>query len=164
MTKPATYDGTGSWKDYSAHLEACASINGWTKQEKGLYLAVSLRGQAQGIFSNLTSGTNDYDELVSALQERFLPPNQTDLYRVQFKERRQKPRENLSELAQDIRRLVNLAYPTAPADVKETLSKEKFIAPLHSSDIRMRTKQAENRPDFVAKLRFKPLSSVLRAA
>ena len=51
--KPATYDGTGHWKDYKAHFDACAELNKWTEKEKGLYLAVSLRGQAQGVFGNL---------------------------------------------------------------------------------------------------------------
>ncbi|KAH3748126.1 hypothetical protein DPMN_182563 [Dreissena polymorpha] len=51
--KPATYDGSGSWHDYRAHFEACAKINEWTEEQKGLYLSVSLRGQAQGVFGNL---------------------------------------------------------------------------------------------------------------
>ena len=36
----------------------------------------------------------------------------------------------------------NLAYPTAPCDVRETLAKEQFIDALHSSEIRLRVKQA----------------------
>ena len=48
--KPATFDGTGHWKDYKAHFDACSELNKWTYKEKGLYLAVSLRGQAQGVF------------------------------------------------------------------------------------------------------------------
>jgi hypothetical protein len=35
--------------------------------------------------------------------------------------------ETLPELGQDVRRLANLAYPTAPNDVRETLTKEQFI-------------------------------------
>ena len=117
-------------------------MNGWTDKEKGLYLAVSLRGQAQGVFGNLSSKSNDYTELSNALQERFAPPNQTDLYRVQLKERRQRATESLTELGQDIWRLINLAYPTAPADLRETLAKEQFIDALVSSDMRLRIKQA----------------------
>jgi hypothetical protein len=142
MMKPATYDGTGSWQDYKAHFDACAKINKWTESEMGLYLAVSLRGQAQGVFGNLPAKAHDYSALVQALQERFLPPNQTELYRVQLRERRQRASEQLSELAQDIRRLTNLAYPTAPADVRETLAKEQFIDSLHSTELRICTKQA----------------------
>ena len=108
-----------------------------------MYLAVSLRGQAQGVFGNLSSRTHDYSELAKALQERFAPPNQTELYRVQLRERRQKATESLSELGQDIQRLTNLAYPTAPSDLRETLSKEQFIDALVSSDMRIRVKQAQ---------------------
>ena len=83
-----------------------------------------------------------YKELISALSDRFAPPDQVDLYRAQLKERRQKASESLPELGQQIRRLVNLAYPTVPADVKETLAKDHFIDALAISDIRLRIKQA----------------------
>ena len=140
--KPATFDGSVHWADYKAHFDACAEINGWTDKEKGHYLAVSLRGQAQGVFGNLSAKANDYFELSTALQERFAPPNQTELDRVQLKERRQKATESLTELGQDIWRLTNLAYPKAPADLRETLAKEQFIDALVSSDMRLRIKQA----------------------
>ena len=84
-------------------------------RQKGLYLAVS---QAQGVFGSLSSKSNNYVELSNALQERFAPPNQTELYTVQLKDRKQ------TELGQDIWRLTSLAYPTAPADMRETLAKE----------------------------------------
>ena len=45
-------------------------------------------------------------------------------------------------MAQDIRRLTNLAYPTAPSDVRETLAKEQFVDSIISSDMRLRIKQA----------------------
>ncbi|XP_061194780.1 uncharacterized protein LOC133202936 [Saccostrea echinata] len=83
-----------------------------------------------------------YKELTSALSDRFAPPDQVDLYRAQLRERRQRASESLPELGQQIRRLVNLAYPTVPADVKETLAKDHFIDALAISDIRLRIKQA----------------------
>jgi hypothetical protein len=61
MVKPATYDGTSSWIDYKVHFEACSEINQWTNEEKCLYLSVSLRGQAQCVFGNLTSKSPNYD-------------------------------------------------------------------------------------------------------
>ena len=105
-------------------------------------MAVSLRGQAQGVFGNLASKSSNYTELANALQERFAPSNQTELYRVELKERRQRASETLTELGQDIWRLTNLAYQTAPSDLKETLAKEQFIDALVSSDMRLRIKQA----------------------
>lgn len=112
MMKPATYDGSTEWTNYKAHFEACAQLNGWTEEQKGLYL--SLRGQAQGVFRNLGTKTTEYKDLVRALEDRFSPPNQTELYRVQLRDRKQKATESMAELGQDIRRLTNLAYASAP--------------------------------------------------
>ena len=134
VMKPATYDGSVAWMDYEAHFDACSELYGWTDQQKGLYLSVSLRGQAQGVVGNLGSGKHDYDDLVKALEERFAPPNQTKLYRVQLLERRQKASESKAELGQDIRRLTNLAYPKAPSDVRETLAKEQFVDSLVNTE------------------------------
>ena len=145
--KPATFDGSGNWLDYRAHFEVCAELNGWTEKERVMYLAVSLREQAQGVFGNVAGGTHNYTELIKALEKRFAPPNQMELYRVQLQERRQKASKSLSELGQDIRRLTNLAYPTAPSDLRETLAKEQFIDALVSSDMRLRIKQA--RPAYL---------------
>jgi len=42
----ANYDGTGEWRDYKSHSDACAAINDWDNEVKGLYLAAALRGHA----------------------------------------------------------------------------------------------------------------------
>ena len=141
--KASTYDGSTPWKDFLSHFEAVARINKWSKTEKGLYLAVSLRGQAQGILGDLPKGKQEnFKSLVKALEERFAPPNQDELYRAQLVERRQKATESLPELGQAIRRLVNLAYPTVPSDVRDTLAKQHFIEALVDSDMRIRIKQS----------------------
>ena len=107
---------------------------------------MSLRGLAQGVLGNLAYDTQmDYDALVQALNDRFAPADQMELYRIQLKERRQRASETLTELAQHVRRLTNLAYPTVPADVKETLAKDHFIDALLDSDLRLRIKQARPR-------------------
>jgi hypothetical protein len=62
------------------------------------------------------------------------------LYRTQLRERRQRAVETLPELGQDVRRLANLAYPTALNDVRETLAKEQFIDSAIDGDMRLRTR------------------------
>ena len=69
MTKPATYDGNSLWLDYKSHFDVSAKINDWTDTEKGLYLAVSHRGQAQGVLGDLPlNARQDFDELVRSLE------------------------------------------------------------------------------------------------
>jgi hypothetical protein len=75
---------------------------------------------------------------VKVLEERFAPPSQIEMYRVQMKERRQKPGKTLPELGQAIRRLANLAYPTASSDIIETLSKDQFVDALVDSQMQIR--------------------------
>lgn len=129
MIKPGTYDGKGTSK-----------INHWKKEEKGLYLAVCICGQEQGVLGKLLHDKRqDFDKLVRSLEERFSP---SELYRTQLRERRQRAAENLPELVQEIRRLANVVYPIAPNDVKETLAKEQFIDALVRSDMRLQIKQA----------------------
>ena len=140
VMKPAMYDGSVAWTDYKAHFEACAKLNGWTDEQKGLYLSVSLRGQAQCVYSNLGSEKHDYDDLFKVLEESFAPPTQTELYRVQLRECHQKASESMSELGQVIRWLTNLAYPKAPTDVRETLAKEQIIHSLVNSEMRLKIK------------------------
>ena len=44
---------------------------------------MALHGQAQSILGDLPiDKQQDYKSLVKALEERFAPPNQTELYRV----------------------------------------------------------------------------------
>jgi len=134
IIKPVTDDGDGPWLDYKSYFDACAKINDWIDHEKGSYLAVSLRGQAQGGLGNLPlNARQDFDELVTSLEE----------YRTQLRECRQKATERLPELGQDVRRLTNLTYSTAPNDVSEILAKEQFVDCLANTDMRLRVKQAK---------------------
>ncbi|CAG2199229.1 unnamed protein product [Mytilus edulis] len=141
--KPSKYDGNTSWMDYLAHFEMCALVNKWSEHQKGLYLAVSLIGQAQAVLGDLPKEKRQiFSDLVNALEERFAPSSQTELYRVQFKECRQKASDTLPGLGQSVRRLSNLAYPTAPLELRDTLAKEQFIDALVDSEMRLRIKQS----------------------
>ncbi|KAH3842691.1 hypothetical protein DPMN_116195 [Dreissena polymorpha] len=91
----ATYDGKSSWYDYKAHFETCVEINQWDFNDKLLYLVVSLRGQAQGVLGNIAQNARDNDAQLQPLEERFATPNQTELYMVQLRDRRQKTSETL---------------------------------------------------------------------
>ena len=66
------------WTTRPISIQLLKSMDG-KQQKKGLYLAVSLRGQAQGVFGNISIKSKDYAKLVLAPEERFAPPqsNQT---------------------------------------------------------------------------------------
>ena len=123
--KPTTFDGFGNWLDYRAHFEVCTELNGWTEKERGMYLAVSLRGKAQGVFENLAGGIHNYTELIKTLEwkrDLCLQIKQSFIeFSYESKDRR----------------------PT-PADLRITLAKEQFIDAQASSDMWLRIKQARS--------------------
>ncbi|CAG2215489.1 unnamed protein product [Mytilus edulis] len=132
----ATYDGLGSWQDYIVHFEMIAEINGWDENTKALELATCLRGSAQAILSDLRPDLRrSYAHLVAALTSRFQPSNQAELYRAQMKGKSRNKDQSLPELAQDIKRVTRLAYPTAPIEVREQLARDCFIDSLNDADL-----------------------------
>ena len=91
---------------------------------------------------NLSDKSKDYDALDKQLEYRFTPSNQTELYRVRLRERRQKASESLSESRQGNRRFTNLAYLTANTELRETLAKDQFVDSLISVDMGLKIKHA----------------------
>ena len=134
--KPGTYDGTSSWSDYLIQFNLIEDYYRWTEYDKALQLATHLRGTAQGVFADLNQDQRtNFAFLTSALAARFEPVQQSELYRAKIKSRVRRKGEPIVELAQDIRKLIRLAYPSASADVREQLSKDCFIDALNDHDL-----------------------------
>ena len=142
--KPTSYDGSSCWNDYAVQFEMLSEMNGWGDEVKAMYLAANLRGSAQCVLGDLDDDSrHDYTALVTALNNRFGSNNQKELFRVQLKNRQRKREETLPELAQAIRRLTRLAYPSATYVLQETLSQEHFIDALPDGEIRWRVFQSK---------------------
>ena len=136
--KVAIYDGKTSWKDYLVQFELAAQENGWDRHTRAIRLACSLRGSAQALLSDLTPDIRqNYSRLVTTLTERFEPQNQCEIYKAQLKQRIRRRDEALPELAQDIKRLTRMAYPSAFVDLRDTLSKDSFIEALNDADMEL---------------------------
>lgn len=128
IKKTPEFDGHSSWRDYFTQFEMVAELNGWDDDTKALELATSLRGVAQGILSDLSAAERrSFRHLVAALGNRFEPEHQTAMYKAQIRNRKRRRGESLMELAQDIKKLVRKAYPTADLGLHETLAKDCFV-------------------------------------
>ena len=92
-------------------------LNNWDKRTKAMELATSLCGVTQTVLRDLRpEQRTNFDQLISALTARYEPTNQTELYLAQIKGRLRKKSEKVQELATDIKRLVQRAYPQATPD------------------------------------------------
>ena len=132
--KVAVYEGKSSFKDYLGQFAAFA--NRWDKQTSTVKLACSLLDSAAAILSDLTPEMkHDYDRLVKALTEQFEPENQCEIYIAQIKQPIRKRDKPLTELAQNIKLLTTMAYPSAFMDIRDSLTKDCFTEALNEADM-----------------------------
>ncbi|KAJ8921725.1 hypothetical protein NQ315_010635 [Exocentrus adspersus] len=103
--KVPTYDGKVSWNTYLRQFEAV--VRNW-REEKAT-------------------------SLIAALRE--MPIYSMSIYQTQLRNRKQRFEETLQQYEADVSRMVNLAYPTAPANVIEQLSVSSFVDELRDPEI-----------------------------
>ena len=111
VMKPQTFDGKEPVNSFLAHFEVCAHFNSWSEEEKISSFQWSLKGRAQQLLWDLPSDqAMSYADLSRKLKQRFGSENQCEVYKLELRNRRRGPRESLSDLTQDVRRLMVLAY------------------------------------------------------
>lgn len=107
--KPDKYNGESSLETFLCGFENCAQYNRWDEEDKVAMLRWALCGNA----AQLLWGTekDSYGQLIEKLKNRFGASGLEVRYRTELRCRRRQLGESLRELAQDIRRLMVLAYP-----------------------------------------------------
>ena len=107
--------------------------------EKATYLAVSLKGTALTVLSNIPGDSlYNYSSLITALEAQFGCAYQAELHQKTGLERG----ESLAELAEEVERLARLAYPEAPPEMLKLLAKDRFIDTLADGDMRLSMRQS----------------------
>ena len=72
------------------------------------------------ILSDLTLGQmNKYSKVRAAVERRFDPPGREAAYKRELRDKRLHQSESILQYGYSIRRLVTLAYPEMPRDVKD---------------------------------------------
>ena len=85
------HDGRSTWEAYRTQFEMLARVNGWNEMEKATYLAVSLKGPALTVLSNIPrDNLYNYSSLITALEVRFGCAHQAELHRIKLKNRTRK--------------------------------------------------------------------------
>ena len=140
--KPGEFDGSGSWTSFITQFRVIASAQRWNESDKLAMLVASLKGPALEIFAHLPDADRtDFSRLSSALDGRFGAANQEPWFRSQLRRRRRKAGETLPQLAQEIERLVALAYPAATIVLRDSLSCDHFLDALDDADLHIAVRQ-----------------------
>ena len=135
---PDTFDGSSvELRDYICHFEQVSRWNNWSESEMATQLAMSLRGNAQRILSELgTAELCNYQLLKAVLVRRFCPPEREMAHRCEFKNRKRKSNELVAEFGYALRRLSSLAYPSLQFHAREGMLIDQYIAGLDNQELR----------------------------
>mgnify|MGYP001554130896 CR=1 FL=1 len=137
LAMPDMYNGKTSWLDYVAHFESCALLNEWSEEDKVAFLRTRLSGVARRTLKSVLSDPGkSYRQIIAALGNRFEPEDREDLYLSQLRGRRKLQDEKLEDLADDIRRLCELAYPTYDFEALERVGRNHFLDAITDPQLR----------------------------
>ena len=124
--KPEKFDGKGSFETFLFQFENCVSYNCWNDADKVAHLRWSLTGVA----AQLLWGTEalSYEQLIEKLRRRFGGKGMEEKFQNELRCRRRSRAEPIRELAQDIQRLMALAYPGEKSSLAEHIARDAFLA------------------------------------
>ena len=138
------YDGKTAIAAFLAKFEVCARCNRWSDQEKADQLMCALTGPASQLLWDMGAQRNiTWQVLVERLKARYGSEDQTSLYRIKLRTYRQAHGETLSNVVQEIRRLMALAYPGPTSDIVETVACDAFIDALANQDLAQKVRERE---------------------
>ena len=121
--KPPTYNGDEDWESYLNHFELCAMLGRWSYQDRVLYLAASLRGNAQVYYMTLMPAERpSYHTLVVKLGLRFSNARQQPMWISRLEARVRRQNESIAELGDDLRCMSQRAYSSLNNEAKEMLA------------------------------------------
>jgi len=134
VMRPKEYDGKESIDSYLTHFEVCAKYNKWSDDEKRLWLQWALKDRSRQVLWDMPNGIErTYSELTAALRQRFGSDHQQEVYKLELANRRRRPGESLSDLMQDIRRLMVLGYSLEQSSIWEAVATNAFLAALNDT-------------------------------
>ncbi|XP_057691272.1 uncharacterized protein LOC130915330 [Corythoichthys intestinalis] len=133
--KLATFDGNEDWESFLMPFERQARKYGWSAMERVDRLHECLRGAAVRYVCSLPERTReDYVLLVEQLTQRFGKIDPPTTIRRKLGELRQ-GRETSAEFAEEVRRLITLAYPGVDLQLQDQLATDVFLKGLRNQKV-----------------------------
>ena len=121
---PEYFSGEGSYEDWLDQFESIAEINHWNSEQKLMWLKVRLTGRALMAYKKFPTATRgSYKKTIKALQER--PESRRDLYLAEFQAQRKGKIESWPKFGEDLRILVDKAYPSLDDEARQQLGLQR---------------------------------------
>ena len=139
--KPDKFDGKSSWETFLCQFENCSRYNGWDANDKTAHLRWALTGMAAQMLWG-TEGLT-YSKLVTRLADRFGGRGIEEKFQHELRCRRRGKHETLRELAQDVQKLMSLAYPGEKSSLAEHLARDAFLTAIDDPELELKIRERE---------------------
>jgi len=159
--KPEKFDGKGSFETFLYQFENCTKYNRWDADDQVAHLRWSLSGAA----AQLLWGTEDltYGSLIEKLRSRYGGKGMEEKFQNELRCRRRARGESIREVAQDVQRLMALAYPGEKSSLSEHIARDAFLSSLDDPDFELKIREREP-VDLDAAVKLALRFEVFRAA
>ena len=142
LVLPEIFDGDGNFTDWICHFESVSAVNGWSDEDKLLWLRVRLTGKAHVAYSRLSHETQQsYATTKAALCERFEPPSKRQLYKVEFESRQKRDKESWADFGDALLLLASRAFPSLQDEAREELALSRYLDQLSNPQVSFGVKQ-----------------------
>ena len=139
LVLPEPFTGEGSWDQWIAHFENVAAVNAWDDAAKLLWLRARLTKRAQTFTEEARAS---YEESKTAFEERFEPKCKRELYQAEFQTLKKQKTEGWADYAEDLKILVDKAFPDLQEDAKDLLAMNHFLNQLDNPQVAFSVKQS----------------------
>ena len=139
--KPEKFDGRSSFETFIYMFENCSKYNRWDEEDKVAHLRWSLTDIAAQLLWDTEHLS--YRQLVDKLRNRFGGKGMEEKFQTELRCRRRSKGESIRELAQDIRRLMSLAYPGEKSGLAEHIARDAFLIALDDQEMELKIREKE---------------------
>jgi len=125
-------------------FQNCVQYNGRSEQDQLAQLRASLTDTAANCLCDFGfENCQSLDKLISLLRSRFGAEGQSEKFRSELRARRRHPNESLQTLYQDVKRLLNLAYPGPSNPIVEIVGRDAYLDALCDSALALRIREKD---------------------
>ena len=116
------------WPDYHANFEHVATSYGWGYEMRGAILNRKSRDHALQVIKSIEEEDRmDYDHLVRAFNNAYIPSEWARAYRGNLNSRTQKEGESFLQFAAALRKLATIAYPSTDKANTDKVREERCL-------------------------------------
>src|SRR5208282_3133947 len=100
-----------------------------------------IKNAGQVLWDSSPESTDTLPKLIELLTNRFGGTKQTDKHRMELRFRKRRPNESLSDLHQDISRLMALAHHHLPSSSRDAIACDYYIDSLNDPDFALKVRE-----------------------